>query len=141
MDEQPINLFELMRFRPIGHDPLTGTPLNIVEQLNQTFTILAALKATELLFEMHPQASGYRLALGTCAGRDIESIEPGMIAAEIFCATDPRSNRKLEKDIARMALDSSQHRYVFFSSPTHRGKAVEISYESGVRVYAIDLND
>jgi hypothetical protein len=37
---EPMALLKTMRFETVGHDPLTGEPLNIVEQLNQTFTIL-----------------------------------------------------------------------------------------------------
>jgi hypothetical protein len=106
----PMSLLRAMRFDPVGHDPLTGTPLNIVEQLNQTFTILVTLRAIEQLFELHPDAGGYYLALATSSGRDIESVKEGLVAAEAFCATSPTSNQKLKKDLMRLETDLAQHR-------------------------------
>ena len=70
-----MSVLRAMRFDTVGHDPLTGEPLNVVEQLNQTFTILVTLRAIEQLFELHPDAGGFRLALGTSSGRDIESVK------------------------------------------------------------------
>jgi hypothetical protein len=137
---QPMSLFRAMRFTKIGHDPLTLKPLNIVEQLNQTFTILATLKAIELLFQLHSEVQGFRMALGTCRGRDIESIDEGLIAAEVFCATHPTSNQKLKKDIEGMSTVKADHRYVFFASPSHSGGRLErLETCDGVHVYAINL--
>lgn len=65
-----MGLLRAMRFDAIGHDPLTGTPLNVVEHINQTFTILVTLRAVEQLLKLHPEAGGYHLALGTSGGRD-----------------------------------------------------------------------
>ena len=84
-DADPMVLLRRLRFETVGHDPLTGKPLNVVEQLNQTFTLLVFLRAVEKLIELHPEAaSGFRLALGTSSGWDIESIEPDLVAAEVF---------------------------------------------------------
>jgi hypothetical protein len=41
----PLELLSAMRFQTVGHDPLTGDALNVVEQLNQTFTILVSLRS------------------------------------------------------------------------------------------------
>lgn len=112
----------------------------MIEQLNQTFTILASLRAVERLFELHPEAAGFRLALCTCSGRDIESVEPGLVAAEVFSATHPNSNNKLRKEIARLASDTSLHRYVFFASPKWvpgRHERLEVP-GIGVQVYATE---
>jgi len=111
---EPIVLLRSLRFETVGHDPLTGEPLNVIEQLNQTFTILVTLHAIEQLIRLHPEAGGFRLALGTSSGRDIESVEPALVAAEVFSATRPTSNQKLKKDIARLKTDPARHRYVFF---------------------------
>lgn len=130
----PLELLTELRFRTVGHDPLTGEPLNAIEQLNQTFTILASLRAVQRLLEIHPEVNGFRLALATTSGRDIESIEPGIVAAEVFSATHPRSNQKLKKDIARLSSDSSRHRYVFFAAPTHAcGRQPQLETGSGHR--------
>ena len=135
-----MSLLRAMRFQTVGHDPLTGEPLNVVEQLNQTFTILVSLRAVERLFELHPEAGGYRLALGTSSGRDVESIQPGLVAAEVFSATRPESNQKLKKDVGRLASDSARYRYVFFSSPNYAsGRQPQLETASGVEVHCIDL--
>ena len=68
-DAEPMTFLRKLRFQTVGHDPLTGQPLNVVEQLNQTFTILFSLRAVETLIELHPEAGGFKLALGTSSGR------------------------------------------------------------------------
>jgi hypothetical protein len=112
-----MELLSALRFLPVGHDPITGNALNVIEQVNQTFTILVSLKAVEQLIEMHPRANGFRLALGTCSGRDIGSIDADLVAAEAFSATHPGSNQKLKKEIMRLESDPARYRYVFFAAP------------------------
>lgn len=46
-DADPTLLLRKLRFETVGHDPLTGEPLSVVEQFNQTFTILVSLRAVE----------------------------------------------------------------------------------------------
>ena len=92
----PLELFTALRFQPMGkhpgfpfvsapagHDPLTGEPLNLIEQINQTFMILLSLRAVESLIEKHPKAKGFRLALATSSGGDIESVKPNLVAAKV----------------------------------------------------------
>jgi hypothetical protein len=137
----PMELLKALRFKSVGHDPLTGEPLNVVEQLNQTFTILVTLSAVEQLIELHPDAGGFRLALGTSSGRDIESVAPDMVAAEVFSATHPNSNQKIKKDLARLSGDPARHRYVFFASPGFQpGRQMDLESETapGVQVYAVE---
>lgn len=136
----PMLLLRAMRFDTVGHDPLTGEPLNFVEQLNQTFTILVTLRAIEQLFELHPDAEGFRLALGTSSGRDIESVKEGLVAAEVFSATHPMSNQKLKKDLMRLTTDPAQYRYVFFCCPGYSaGRQPALERTSGIKIYAVDL--
>jgi hypothetical protein len=124
----------------VGYDPLTGEPLNIVEQLNQTFTILVSLHAIERLIELHPEAGGFRLALGTRSGRDIESVRPNHVAAEAFSATRPTSNQKLTKDLTRLATDTALRRYVFFASPgLSPGRHVELETVPNIQVHVVEL--
>lgn len=139
-DAEPMTLLRKLRFETVGHDPLTGEPLNVVEQLNQTFTILVSLRAVEKLIELYPAAGGFRLALGTSSGRDIESVEPDLVAAEVFSATRPNSNDKLRKDIARLAGDPARHRYVFFAAPSYpTGRQVHLEKDAGgVQVFAVE---
>jgi len=135
----PMSLLRSMRFDTVGHDPLTLEPLNFVEQLNQTFTILVTLRAIEQLFELHPDAGGFRLALGTSSGRDIESVKERLVAAEVFSATRPTSNQKLKKDQMRLATDPAQYRYVFFCCPGYTaGRQPALEKISGIQIYAVD---
>ncbi len=136
----PLELLTALRFQTVGHDPLTGEALNVIEQLNQTFTILVTLRAVERLIVMHPEANGFRLALATSSGRDIESVEPDLVAAEVFSATHPGSNQKLKKDIARLTSDPARHRYVFFAAPKYAcGRQSHLETVIGVEVHCVDL--
>ena len=136
---EPMALLKSLRFETIGHDPLTGEPLNVVEQLNETFTILVTLRAVERLIELHPDAGGFRLALGTSSGRDVESVTPDLVAAEIFSATHPNSNQKLKKDIERLSADPARHRYVFFAAPGYEaGRQEQLESAPDIHVYAVE---
>ena len=45
-----------MKFETAGFHPIQGHALNVVEQINQTWTYLVALAAARHLLEMHPEA-------------------------------------------------------------------------------------
>jgi hypothetical protein len=135
---EPMALLKALRFELVGKDPLTGEDLNVVEQLNQTFTILVTLRAVERLIELHPDAGGFQLALGTSSGRDIESVAPNLVAAEVFSATRPNSNQKLKKDLERLKIDSAPHRYVFFAAPGYGAGRHEKLEAHGIQVHAVD---
>jgi hypothetical protein len=136
---EPMALLKALRFATVGHDPLTGAPLNVVEQLNQTFTILVTLRAVERLIDLHPDAGGFRLALGTSGGRDITSVVPALVAAEAFSATKPTSNKKLKNDIARLSVDPARHRYVFFAAPGFfPGRQKDLENMPGIQVHAVE---
>lgn len=67
-------LFSKMKFGGIGFDPLdSDRALNIIEQINQSFTYLASFYALEILFTEYPELAPFRLNLGTAPGSDIES--------------------------------------------------------------------
>jgi len=135
---EPMAMLKAMRFETIGCDPLTGEPLNVVEQLNQTFTILVTLRAVERLIVLHPEANGFRLALGTSSGRDIESVVPDLVAAEVFSATRPDSNQKLKKDLLRLGADPAQYRYVFFAAPGYAaGRHQKLETSQNIQVHAV----
>jgi hypothetical protein len=127
-----------VRFEMVGHDPLAGEPLNVVEQLNQTFTILVTLWAIERLIELHPDVGGFRFALWTSSGRDIENVEPNLVPAEVFSATHSASNQKLKKDLARLSADPARYRYVFSASPGYAaGRQEKLEAGSGIQVHAV----
>ena len=135
-----LELLTALRFQTVWYDPLTGEALNVIEQLNQTFTILVSLRAVERLIEMHPEANGFRLGLATSSGRDIESVEPDLVAAEVLSATHPSSNQKLRKDIARLTSDTARHRYVFFAAPNYSsGRQAHLETVPGIEVHCVEL--
>ncbi len=99
--EDGIGALRRIKFDSVGCDPLDEERhLNLIEQINQSFTYLVSFRAVERLFHDHPRAAPYRLNLGTQAGSDVESID-GAVAAEVFAAVSPDNNRKLERDIEK----------------------------------------
>jgi hypothetical protein len=112
-----IELLRKIKFDQIGHHPIDRRPLNLIEQVNQTFTALASLRAAELLFEWHPKLKQIRFNIGTERGSDIECPN-GTFAAEVFATTNLKNNRKLARDIAKvLTRDDVGERYVFFHCP------------------------
>lgn len=110
-------LFSKMKFGGIGFDPLDSKrELNIVEQINQSFTYLASFYALEVIFTVYPELAPFRLNLGTAPGSDIES-ECGSLAAEVFAAVSPSSNQKLKKDINKVLETDAKLKLVFFMCP------------------------
>ena len=99
----PLDLLYRIKFEGIGCDPFDSRrSLNLVEQINQTFTYLASFKAAKMLFLWHQGLTSLRLNLGTQSGTDIESDCDGGISAEVFAAVAPSSNDKLRKDINKL---------------------------------------
>jgi hypothetical protein len=53
---------------------------------------------------------------------------------------DPRNNRKLAKDLVKLAGRAEQHRYVFFASPMFPGTTRLPRLErGGVHVWSVDV--
>jgi len=137
-----IQLLEAMKFEKVGYDPLdTERELNLVEQMNQSFTYLASFRAAEILFQRHEGLSELSLNLGTRAGSDIESLEAEGIAAEVFAATRPTSNGKLKKDIAKVAATDATHKYVFFICPGIEAGPYEGGATDGVLVWSLGIQN
>ncbi|MFT7245967.1 MAG: hypothetical protein ACI82A_003338 [Candidatus Azotimanducaceae bacterium] len=129
---------EKVKFEKIGYDPLDSSrPLNFIEQVNQTFTYLASLSAAELLFQWHTEVTQLTLNLGTSSGSDIETLELGGIAVEIFSATSPSSNNKLNKDIKKVAGTIAAHKYVFFNCPGIPEGWYKGSRHAAVKIWAL----
>jgi hypothetical protein len=117
----PLDMLKRMKFEPVGFHPVDDRALNVVEQINQTWTYFVAASAAKQLLELHPDVGGFHLAPGAHASLelDVMSDAPGMVGAETFAAVDPRNNRKLFLDLQKMVGRSERHRYVFFMSPLH----------------------
>lgn len=115
-EAEPLHAFSQMKFELSGFHPTDDRSLNLIEQINQTFTYLASVQATRWLFQHHPDAAPFRLNLGTTGGTDIESND-GSIAAETFASVNPRNNRKLDTDIDKVGCTAATHKYVFYICP------------------------
>ncbi len=110
-----MNFLEEVKFDGIGIDPIKGTELNFIEQLNQMFSDLVVLEGAHRLFCLFPEKE-LRLNLGPSSGFDIESID-GEIVAECFAVTTATSNRKLEKDCSKlMSKAPAKQKYIYFYS-------------------------
>jgi hypothetical protein len=138
-----LELLRRMKFTEMAWHPLDDRrSLNLVEQINQTWTCLVSLKSLRFLFDRHPDAGGFRLNLGAEPGTDIVSLCPDVVAAETFAAVHPTNNRKLAKDLAKLNREcpSATARYVFFGAP---GFAHERYHKfetlAGIEVWGIDV--
>ncbi len=150
-DKALLQLFELrtpqnalktlweMKFRPVGCDPLdSDSPLNLIEQLNQSFTYIASARATKILLGLHPEFAPFTLNLGTAGGSDIESTQSGVLACEVFAAVNTSNNQKLNKDLAKVAATSAEHKYVFFMCPgIETGRQLKLERVPGVKVWSV----
>lgn len=100
-----------MKFSLVGCDPLDAdSPLNLIEQVNQTFTYLASAKAVRLLLCLHPELAPFVVNLGTSPGSDIKSA-CGSLAAEVFAAVNTSNNRKLAKDRIKVSQTNAERKY------------------------------
>jgi hypothetical protein len=136
-----IEFLEKLKFEQVGVDPLNESrALNIIEQVNQTFTYLASFRAAKLLFEWHPTIGSLTLNLGTAKGSDIETTEGIKIAAEIFAATSPNSNQKLKRDIAKVTAVPAEYKYVFFVCPGIEPGPYERVPTDGVAVWSLGID-
>ena len=112
-------LFVKMKFGGVGFDPLDlDRELNVIEQINQSFTYLASLYALEILFAKYPHLAPFRLNLGTAPGSDIES-ECGELTAEVFASVTPTNNQKLKNDIDKVMETNAKFKFAFFISPNY----------------------
>lgn len=138
----PLDMLRRMKFDQIGYHPIEDRPLNLVEQINQTWSMAVAIEAAKKLLELHPEADGFRLAPGAHASLelDIMSVEPGLVGAETFAAVHPRNNRKLPADLAKLKSRPERYRYVFFLSPIFPRTERQARFEvPGVEVWSLEI--
>lgn len=136
----PLDLLRQMKFAPVGRHPVDGHPLNIIEQVNQTWTFLVAIAAARQLLQLHPETTGLRLAPGAHASQplDIMSEEPDYVGAETFAAVHPRNNNKLASDMAKLKIRTENHRYIFFMSPIYpRSERLPQLEQNGIQVWSV----
>jgi hypothetical protein len=136
-----LEVLRQMKFTEMAWHPIDDRQLNLVEQINQTWTCLVSLKALPFLFNRHPEAHGFRLNLSTAAGTDIESLEQNIVAAETF-AVHPSNNRKLAKGLQKLArtCPDAKARYVFLGSPgSKHERQVKLESIADIEVWAVDV--
>lgn len=63
----PLDLLRRIKFDQIGFHPLEDRPLNLIEQVNQTWTFAVAIAAARQLLELHRDVGGLLLAPGAHA--------------------------------------------------------------------------
>lgn len=138
----PLDMLRRMKFDSVVFHPIEGHALNIVEQINQTWTYCVAIAATRQLLLLHLDAGGFRLTPGAhaCQALDIMSVVQGFVGAETFAAVTPRNNGKLDADLLKLSTRQEKHRYVFFMSPLFPGnKRLSQFEQSGVQVCSVDV--
>jgi hypothetical protein len=138
----PLDMLRRMKFEPIGVHPIEDRRINLVEQINQTWTFAVAIAAARQLLLLHPEAGGFHLAPGAHASLalDIMSEKAGLVGAETFAAVTPRNNGKLATDLAKLAARPEVHRYVFFMCPLFPGNNRLPQFEGhGVQVWSVDV--
>jgi hypothetical protein len=138
----PLDFLRGLKFDAVGGHPIEDRPLNVVEQINQTWTFAVALAAARQLLALHPDVGGFRLAPGAHASipLDIMSEAEGQVGAETFAAVSPRNNGKLATDLAKMAMRRELHRYVFFMSPQYpQAERLPQLECDGVQVWSVTI--
>lgn len=138
----PLELLRRLKFEQVGFHPVEDRSLNVVEQINQTWTYAVALAAARKLMALHPDAGAFRLAPGAHASLalDIMSEAEGLVGAETFAAVKPQNNNKLKNDLAKMAQRKEDHRYIFFSSPLFPETQRLTQFErDGVQVWSVHV--
>jgi hypothetical protein len=136
-------LLSLLKFNKIGRDPLKGTELNFIEQLNQTFTALASIKAANHIFQTHADSHTIRMNLGTNSGSDLEVLDARQQKigiAEVFATVDPTNNDKLRNDVKKVRESSKLMNYpirsVYFLSPHFPlSRSYKDSYNGKIRSF------
>ena len=127
-----------MKTGALGCDPLDAeTPLNLIEQLNQTFTYIASARAAKILLVKHPELAPFKLNLGTSPGPDIESSLGGGLSAEVFAAVTPGNNQKLRRDIQKVYESNAEVKYVFFMCPGYDAGHQHGLDRDGVTVWSL----
>ena len=117
-----------VKFDAVGIDPLKGTELNFIEQLNQMFSDLVVLEGARRLLRLYPEKE-LRLNLGPSSGFDIESIDDEIVA-ECFAVTTATSNRKLEKDCSKlMSKAPGKQKYIYFYSRNDAEEKLQRIYD------------
>lgn len=122
-----LQFFASIKFVPLGKNPLTGESLNLIEQINQTYSDLVVLAAAHDLIDRYPGKT-FKLQLGSSSGFDVQSTD-GEVAAECFAVTSISSNDKLNKDCKKLMSSGIEHKYIFFYTYQDSEKTLQNRYK------------
>ena len=84
-----LDMLQRIKFEPVGFHPIEGYALNLIEQVNQTWTYAVAIAASKQLLRLHPDVGGFHLAPGPYPSRASLHPEAG------DCRRTRRQNRPL----------------------------------------------
>jgi len=128
-----------LKFLPAGRSPLNLGDLNLIEQLNQTFTYLASFKAVEYLWAEHPNEESFTVNLGTASGYDVHN-DAKTIIAEVFAAVKPSNNNKLKKDVEKVNDSNAEYKYVFYYCPGFKvGVIAPLDGYEDIKIISLNL--
>ena len=122
-----MHFFTAIKFTKLGKDPITGKALNLIEQINQTYSNLVTLAAVRDLLRRYPEKS-FLLNLGAKAGYDVQSTD-GEVVAECFAVTSVSSNDKMNKDCKKLRLSKAKYKYIYFQSNEDSEQALQNRYK------------
>jgi hypothetical protein len=116
----PLDFRRRMKFDPVGYHPIEDRAINLIEQINQTWTYAVALAAARQLLDLHPDVGGFRLAPGAHAS----------LALDIMS--------EAEGQVGALTLRPELHRDVFFMSPEYPTAQRLPKFErDGVQVWSV----
>ena len=125
----PIDIFHDMKYSKNGLDPIKGTPLNFIEQLNQMFSDLVVVAALEDLIMKYPDKQ-FEVNFGAKSGFDIQSCDETVVA-ECFAVTSAKSNDKFRKDSKKLSDQTrNQEKYIYFYSENDVNEKLERTYQA-----------
>ena len=137
----PMEFFWRVKFDPVGFHPLELRRINIIEQINQIWTYLAALEASRILLKNHPASGAMLLAPGAHFSQPLDIMsEDGKVGAEVFATVDPANNRKLKLDRAKLIGKTRDDLklYIFFMSPRNPATDRLADKGDGVEVWSLE---
>lgn len=88
-----------MKAESFGCDSLDAdAPLNLIEQLNQTFTYIATARAAKQLLLLHQDLAPFTVNLGTASGPDIFfNCRSWSRSGSVFCGEYSEQQEALER--------------------------------------------
>lgn len=135
-----IELFADIKFNKFGVDPIEGSPLNFIEQLNQMFSDLVVLYALEELLDKYPDKQ-FEVNFGAKAGFDIQSTD-NKVVAECFAVTCVDSNGKLREDAKKlMKLPTDVKKYIYFYSQNDADEKLKNTYKLYFEIFFKRIKD